>query len=465
MINRRIHFEVTEPEHIKLCDGSYMYQFKVDGVYELPFEIPPTTGEHDFNECKNCQKTIGFLTKWFRDLYKGRKGRSAFPNCCEGHKKLYRAKGFKKSDFDKVPDMVVRKVIYTNQHITNNHNTENWFRSIADYMDLVVESFGQFPNGCGGQLFLPEYFGYMKNLIGSSEEIPEEKKQAIYGHIDDYSKPIPKSEGTELKTLVETYSKWLNEFPFQISSYFGELKEGYEKRVLILNGKPHVNQFTGVGVSKLHTKDSLIEALVKLTKDLLSKINANDLVEKGIIQDVKKHRYELETEHLRIANDELFKEFTTGELEYVTILKRWLELQKSFFRNISDLIVTEVPKEQITKPEQLKSLLAAFGFFELPFLKELTNTGQARLLDLLTAAPLPYKIAMFDFIGFLSHVEKHHVKTKNELHQKVAKMIGSTGRAVKGNINVLNENSKEDRSKYTAHLHKDKVKTDYQNLK
>lgn len=465
MIERKIHFVAKEPERIQLCDGSFIHQFKVDSVYELPFEVPATTGQHDFNKCKNCQKSIAFLTKWFRDLYKGKNGRPAFPNCCEGHKKLIGTKWFKKSDFNKVPEMVVRKIIYTNQHIINNHNSENWFRSIADYMDLVVESFGQFPNGFGGQLFLQEYFGNMKNLIGSTDEIPAERKQAIYDHIDGYSKPIPESSGTELKILIETYSKWLNEFPFQINSYFGELKKGYEKRILILNGKPHVNQFTGIGVSKLHTKDSLIEALVKLTKDLLSKVNANDLVEKRVIIDVKLHRYQLETEHLRIGNDELFKEFTSGEMEYVSLLKKWLELQSSFFRNISDLIVMEIPKEQETKSEQLKEQLAVFGFFELAMVKELQSNVQARLVELIGQAGVPYKIAMFDFIGFFSHLDKEHVKTKNELHQKVAKLISSTGRAVKGNINVLNENSKEDRSKYTAHLHKETVKTDYQNLK
>lgn len=465
MIKRKFHFVAKEPERIKLCDGSYIYQFKVDGVYEPPFEIPPTTGEHDFNKCDKCQQSIVFLTTWFRELYEGKQDRSAFPNCCEGHKKLNDTKGFKKSDFDQFPEMVVRKIMYTNQHIINNHSTENWLRSISDYMDLIVESFGQFPNGRGGQLFIHEYFAYMKNLVDSIEEISQEKKNAIHDVIDGYTKPIPETERTELRTLVGMYNKWLNEFPFQISSYFGELKKNYEKRILILNGKPHVNQFTGIAVSKLHTKDSLISSLVQLTKDLLSKTNAGDLVEKGIIKDVKKHRFQLESETLRVATDELTKEFTSGEMEYVVLLKKWLELQTTFFRNISDLITTEIPVKQETKTTQLKNRLAELGFYELPLVKELTFTRQSSLLELIANAALPYKIAMFDFVGYFQHLEKEHVKTKSELHQMIAKLIGSTGRAVKGNINVLNPNSKEDRNKYTAHLHKETVKSDYQNLK
>lgn len=465
MFERKIHFVASEPERIQLCDGSYMFQLKVDGVYELPFEVPATTGEHEYQKCPQCQETIEFLSRWFRDLYKGKLHKKAFPNCCEPHKKLKRTKGFKKSDWDKFPEMITRKVVFTNQHIINNFNEVNWLKSISDYIDLIVDSFGQFPNGCGGKLFLSEYFDFVKQLVTNRKEIPTEKKQAIYDHIDLYFKPIPETEGTELKTLIETYGKWLNEFPFQISSYFGELKQGYEKRILILNGQKQVNQFTGMWSAKLHTQESLVASLLQLTKDLVSKIDASDMVEKGVIKDIGKHRFELETEGLRVGNDLLFKEFTEGELKYVTLLNRWLELQSKFFQNISDLIVREVPKEKETKSDHLKDQLAALGFFDLSKVKDIPNTGQARLLDLLTAAPLPYKIAMFDFIGFFSHVEKQHVKTKNELHQKVAKMIGSTGRAVKGNINVLNENSKEDRSKYTAHLHKEKVETDYQNLK
>lgn len=465
MIKRTFHFTATELNPIELCGGGILHQLKVDGVYELPFEIPPTTGEHDFNKCDQCQETLSTLTIWFRELYQGKLHKATFPDCCEHHQKLKDHKKFKKSDFDIVPEMVVRKIVYSNQHILNNHASENWLKNITDYLDLIVESFGQFPNGFGGQLFLAEYFNAVIDVLQKRPEIPAEKKQTIIDYIKAYSEPRAESEESDLAILIGTYKTWLNEFPFQLNSYFGDLKKSYEKRILILNGKPQVNQFTGIAVSKLHTKSSLVSSLVQLTKDLLSKINAGEFIEKGMITDLNRHRFQLESEALRIATDELTKEFTNGELEYVELLKKWLELHKTYFREISGLINRDTPPVQATKSELLKKNLGEYGFFVLAKVKELPSPSQQNLLESIATSDLPYIIAMFDFLGFLKHLEDEHFKTKNELHKQVAKLIGSTDRAVKGNVNVLNEISQENRKKYTAHLHKETVKTDYQNLK
>ena len=54
--------------------------------------------------------------------------------------------------------------------------------------------------------------------------------------------------------------------------------------------------------------------------------------------------------------------------------------------------------------------------------------------------------------------------TKAELNKFLAKNFNTTDRSVKGNINVLDVYSKEDKERYTAHLFKEKVKEFYQTL-
>lgn len=125
------------------------------------------------------------------------------------------------------------------------------------------------------------------------------------------------------------------------------------------------------------------------------------------------------------------------------------------------------PQQTETKTDKLKAELGKYGFFELPKVKQLSEPNKQSLIEMISANGLPYSIAMFEFLGFLKHIENEHFEAKCKLNKEVAKWFNSDkdGRAVKGNISSLSEYSKEDKKKYTAHLHKKTVKTDYQKLK
>lgn len=125
------------------------------------------------------------------------------------------------------------------------------------------------------------------------------------------------------------------------------------------------------------------------------------------------------------------------------------------------------PQQSETKTDKLKAELSKYGFFELPKVKLLTEPNKQSLIELISANGLPYSIAMFDFLGFLKHIESEHFNTKYKLNREVAKWFDSDkeGRAVKGNISSLVEYSKADKRRYTAHTHKAAVKTDYNTLK
>lgn len=121
----------------------------------------------------------------------------------------------------------------------------------------------------------------------------------------------------------------------------------------------------------------------------------------------------------------------------------------------------------VSKIDNIKSEISKYGFFSLDRVKDISKQNQETLIKLIGTKSLPYCIAMFDFLGFLNHLETVCFKTKYKRNIEVSRWFNSdkAGRTVKGNISVLSEHSTENKSKYTAYIYKETVKKDYQNLK
>ncbi len=118
------------------------------------------------------------------------------------------------------------------------------------------------------------------------------------------------------------------------------------------------------------------------------------------------------------------------------------------------------------KSELLKSDLFENGFFEITKVKSLTHDGQSKLIDLLELNDTPYIIAMFDFLGYFKYLTNEHGLTNSKIHSKVGSWLNTNTQTIKCNMLVLNEKSAlRENNRYTAHLHKEKVKTDYYSLK
>lgn len=139
------------------------------------------------------------------------------------------------------------------------------------------------------------------------------------------------------------------------------------------------------------------------------------------------------------------------------------ELRRRYFELTGGNILPPQPIE--TKTDKFKSELDKYGFFELPKVKQLSEPNKQSLIELISSNPMPYGIAMFDFLGFLNHLTARHFTTGTKLFKEVAKWFEVADRSVKGNIGVLNEVSGEDRRRYTADQHKQTVQKDYQKLK
>lgn len=130
---------------------------------------------------------------------------------------------------------------------------------------------------------------------------------------------------------------------------------------------------------------------------------------------------------------------------------------------IKDTAMRTTPRETITGT--LTTILAEHGFFSLPKVNVHTDSNKAKLVKLLSTKKLPYIIAMFDFLNFTPHLQKEYYPNRKKLCFEIATWLGRDERAVKGNINVLIKNSKEDRDRYTAWQYKEAVQNDYQALK
>ena len=127
------------------------------------------------------------------------------------------------------------------------------------------------------------------------------------------------------------------------------------------------------------------------------------------------------------------------------------------------------PSEYISNTQskyiELKEIFLKNGFNELDMVSRLSKDKVEDLIRLIVHQNLPYQIAFFSYLGFLSELQKSFGGTKKRTYEHLADVLGSPQRTIKGNINVLNEYSKEDRDRYTSRNYIEKVKNDYQSLK
>ena len=85
--------------------------------------------------------------------------------------------------------MSADKVIYCYQHILNNQDKDNWKQDITNYLEYAIESFGNFPEGCGIPLFLQEFIEQLLYRIENNKDIRCDVKQYIKLYFDDFMRP------------------------------------------------------------------------------------------------------------------------------------------------------------------------------------------------------------------------------------------------------------------------------------
>jgi len=468
MINNHADISFKGISKIDFC-GKPIYQLEIKDIFSPPSEINHTEGKHNYAECKQCQSSWKETKNYLTKLYQGKDNKPAFPNCCKYHAEAAKHKSFKKTDFDNTPEWTANKIIFTQQHIINNLENDNWYKDITDYVEYAVASFGLMPKRAY-PLFLDNYYFSIKQFFSQQPKKVSNKEkikyEAIMEFVDKLKNPVDSSKNTDLNVLIGYYQKWLNFFPFELHTYFGDLKTHFEKSIMVLAKAPEINKYSGTAKAQLHTKKSLQEALLKVTDELLTKVSGDKLFKNGVIKDVDKLEIDLIVqERQQELKDGYLNNAEKSDKRYRTAIKNWLNDEQNFWKKVNPYLKAQQVKDEPTKAQKLTEKLKPIGFFDLDKVKSLSSQGQINLVELIAEKQIPYAIAMLNYLGFIESLTKNHYSSKVKLNKEVAKMLLTADRNIKGNINVLSSVSKENRTRYTAHEHQEQVKKDYEKLK
>jgi len=333
---------------INFCGKVIGYEIEYN-EFSLPYEIQPTKGEHDFNNCEGCKKTLKELTQRLTQRFEGtyKEGAKPFPFCCPIHSKLVKQKYFNRQDFVNVPEMVARKIIYTINHIKNNHYKEGYYKEITEYVQYTIDSFGKMPET--EPLYLSDYFLYVIDILQQIKDINQRRKNELLKYFEAFINPSVKGSNTDFNILIDMYQKWLNIFPFEIS-FFADLKPKFEKQLPIFKGTER-NKYSGKQTFIIHTKSSLVNYLLNLTNDIITQINTTSLHEKGLLSEPQKIKLELIINERKNKLKQGYVNNSKDEgQQFRKIIKEWYADEKKFIDEIT-------PHLKGLKPKQLKSNL------------------------------------------------------------------------------------------------------------
>ena len=288
------------------------------------YELPETFPFHDERYKKLYQEAVENL--------------QSFPLCCESHKKLLQAQWFKKEDYEYFPLKLVKAVSYTLHCVDKYIGAPSWYELITDYIEMTEQSFGQFPHGFGSPLGLSQYINVVKHSIRTANEIPSAKRKLLVDYFEKRDKEELPASKTDLNILLQTYKQWLKMFPFELETYFGELKEKFNHELPFLDGDPYVNIYSGMAKAKLITKERLFEVLINLTNKLLTEINGSSLLTKGLIGNAEKMQVEI---IIQERNQELKQGYKNSSPDeghrFRKMIKDWLQHERLFWKKLSTL--------------------------------------------------------------------------------------------------------------------------------
>lgn len=185
--------------------------------------------------------------------------------------------------------------------------------------------------------------------------------------------------------------------------------------------------------------ETYIQHIEDKVRDLIFFIQAREL-------DLKTKQYEF------IEDREQDKQDLIEVKRYSKYLQDLLELTKN-----------PPPPKTKTKTEILREKLGELGFFDLPKVEQLSEIGKGKLIELIANNKMPYGIAMFDELGFLTSLDERE-KNKGEASFKIAKLYNNK---IKDGTNVrhLWNSLIKPTGRYNAKEHKATVRKDYQKLK
>ena len=332
---------------LRFCGEVAGWEERFKGVFKKPSNVNPIKGyevptnKETGEQLPNC---CGFHKQIFKEA---ETTFEKFPNCCELHKLLIGKRWFKKENYNGIANKIVTQLSYTQHHIFQQITSNNWYQEITGYIEHNASSFGNPAIG------LHLYLVSLKHIIKKEKNLfSQEQKQELIKFIEDY---YSRKEDVQIATflykdyLYETYQKWLELFPFEIS-FFGGLKQYFEEKLQTRNA---INIYSRTDKKTLLTKASVIEALTNLTDELLKQINPYILYEKGLLTEPQKIELELVLSQMRIDNERGYTSQKQNEEQpYMEILEKWFNRQKKFINDVAPLLKALPPQQNETKTGQ-----------------------------------------------------------------------------------------------------------------
>jgi len=335
------------------------------GAYEIPFATKPTEGKHSLESCENCRKLQKNLINGINEKFE------EFPNCCEYHKKLITLDFFKKEDYSDIATITANKVIYTYHHIINHLDNDDWYNEIINYLEYTKESFGSVPTGCG------EPFQWSGYLVALEELLPKVEDKVVSDKISlveirtrmhkviKLLEPITinkDSPNKDFHLLMSKYEQWYKMFPFELP-YFNHLKEKFKKIIPLHTGRTKFNKYLNAESRELHTKDSLSVLLLQITKNILASINGVLLFEKGLITNDEKHELDLIINNRKLELLEMSAMTNENTQEYIKVIKKWYEEEKSFIKEITPFLVKNKTQKNVSGLRPNRTDIAYYAFY------------------------------------------------------------------------------------------------------
>ena len=326
-IERNINVEIEDDQRFinDLKSNKPFIEIGGENIWELGFETFPREDFKEPEEFPNCceyhSELLDSLNTWFEE----------FPECCNNHKKLLKKRWFKKEKYSEVPLKVVRQLMFTSNFILAIIDSNDWFKEITDYLEYNFESFGT-PSVGGGQ-YISNLRNWLETPKSEENKFPEWKKNQIIEFLNNTVKPSEKPK-TDINILFNTFQKWIKTFPDL--EFFNKLKKDHTGRfpLEILLYEPQYNPYTGLTKFQMRTKSELIEILIKSTKNFLLSVNTPLLLKNNLISDDKKYQLDLLNEQHILKQNNLLVEYTTDELKYVKVLKKWLNNEKKYMSKL-----------------------------------------------------------------------------------------------------------------------------------
>lgn len=312
--------------------------------YEIP--INKDTLEEFPNCCAFHKKVYSNAVEWFEE----------FPFCCKFHKNMISEWWFDKKRFIGVENKITKQVSYTEYHLEQKIQSEDWYEDICNYIEYNVFSFGQ--PAIGLHVYLHSIRYVIDNLLFKFG-IKENQRIKLNEYLDtfyfDSKESKEKSEESNLNILHGQYQQWLKIFPFELS-FFKSIKSHFQNQLPIGNGKPTFNKYTGMSSVKLHTQTTLFEYLLKVTDLLLTQVNTCILYDNGKLKEPEKIKIELllNERKLKLKKGYVSKA-SNQDTRFRKILKDWFKDEKKFLKEITPLLKDLPPIK--TKDVNLSNLI------------------------------------------------------------------------------------------------------------